>query len=196
MFETDRDWVLNNTDNGVITSSIVTEHGIHRGILREMVNKGELIQCSRGIYMLVDEWEDEFYILQQKYKRGIFSHATALYLLGYAERVPLRFYMTFPTQYHAASLKQENVSVTRVKDDNYELGVTTATTPAGNQVRIYDLERSLCDMMRGSSEDIQTIQFAMKKYASSKQRDINKLMRYAKQLRVEPKVRRYMEVLL
>ena len=196
MFESDKEWILSHADNGVVTSKAVTEQGIHRSILCEMVKSGELIQCSRGIYILADEWEDEFYILQKKYKRGIFSHSTSLYLLGYSERVPITFHMTFPTKYNSASLKQENVTVTRVNDLNYELGTTTVTTPAGNQVRIYDLERSLCDMLRGSSEDIQTIQYAMKKYAASKQRDINKLMRYAKQLHVEPKVRRYMEVLL
>ena len=89
-----------------------------------------------------------------------------------------------------------NVAVTRVNEKNYTLGISTAETPSGNTVQIYDLERSLCDILRGSSEDIQTVLYAMKKYASSKQRDINKLMRYAKQLRVEPKVRKYMEVLL
>ena len=146
--------------------------------------------------MLADEWEDEFYILQQKYKRGIFSHATALYPLGYSERVPLKFNMTFPTNYNSVSLKQMNVAVTRVNEKNYTLGISTAETPSGNTVQIYGLERSLCDILRGSSEDIQTVLYAMKKYASSKQRDINKLMRYAKQLRVEPKVRKYMEVLL
>lgn len=196
MYNEDREWILKNTDNGVITSKKVTEQGIHRGILSELVKSGELVQCSRGIYMLADEWEDEFYLLQKKYKRGIFSHATALYLLGYSERVPLSFHMTFPTKYNSASLKQENVIVTRVNDNNYVLGITTATTPSGNNVQIYDLERSLCDMLRGSSEDIQTIQYAMKKYTASKKRDINKLMRYAKQLRVEPKVRKYIEVLL
>lgn len=196
MIATDREWVLNNTKNGIITSKAVTEHGMHRSVLSRMVKDGELIQCSRGVYMLADEWEDEFFLLQQKYKRGIFSHTTALYLLGYSERVPLRFHMTFPTKYNSASLKKENVIVTRVKDENYKLGITNLVTPSGNQVRAYDLERSLCDIVRGSGDDIQIIQFAMKKYAASKEKDINKLMNYAKQLRVEPKVRKYMEVLL
>lgn len=196
MREENKEWILKNTDNGIITSKSVTEHGIHRSVLGEMVKSGELIQCSRGVYLLADEWEDELYLLQQKYKRGIFSHDTALYLLGYSERVPFIFHMTFPTKYHSVSLKNENVAVTRVNDNNYGLGISTAETPAGNTVQVYDLERSLCDMMRGSAEDIQTIQYAMKKYATSKHRDINKLVRYAKQLRVEPKVRKYIEVLL
>lgn len=188
--------IIKNAKNGVVTSSEVTEQGIHRGILRDMVQAGDLIQCSRGIYMLADEWEDEFFLLQQKYKRGVFSHSTALYLHGYSERVPFSFHMTFPTKYNSPSLKEANVTVTRVKDENYKLGLTEVTTPAGNQVVAYDLERSLCDVLRGSGDDIQIIQYAMKRYASSRQHDINKLMSYAKQLRVEPKIRRYMEVLL
>lgn len=192
----DRLLIIKNAKNGVVTSHKVTEQGVHRGILQEMVRNGELIQYSRGIYMLPDEWEDEFFLLQQKYKKGVFSHSTALYLHGYSDRVPLRFHMTFPTKYNSPSLKKANVDVSRVKNDNYELGITELITPAGNQVVAYDLERSLCDVLRGSGDDIQVVQYAMKKYASSRQRDINKLMRYAKQLHVEPKIRRYLEVLL
>ena len=56
----------------------------------------------------------------------------------------------------------------------------------------YDLERCLCDVLRGAGDDIQVIQYAMKKYAASRDRDVNKIMRYANQLRVAPKVRRYL----
>lgn len=196
MREENKEWILKNTDNGVITSKTVTEQGIHRSVLTEMVKNGELIRCSRGIYMLANEWEDELYLLQKKYKRGVFSHETALYLLGYSERVPLKYHMTFPTNYNSASLMNENVMITRVNAYNYELGITTVETPFGNKVKIYNLEHSLCDILRGSMDDIQIIQYAMKKYALSKEKDINKLMKYAKQLRVESKVRRYMEVLL
>ena len=36
----------------------------------------------------------------------------------------------------------------------------------------------------------------MRKYANSKEKDITKLMKYAEQLKVKPKVLNYMEVLL
>ena len=48
----------------------------------------------------------------------------------------------------------------------------------------------------GFGSDIQIVGAAMKKYATSKEKDIHKLMQYADQLRVKPKVLRYMEVLL
>ena len=196
MTESIKQKILSAADNGVVTTRKITELGISRSVLTELVASGDLVRCSRGIYMLADEWEDEFYLLQKRYAQGIFSHATALYLHGYSERVPLSMHMTFPTKYNSPSLAEENVIVTRVIPANYQLGITTAMTPSGNTVNVYDPERSLCDVVRGKGDDIQVIQYAMKKYAASRERDINKLMKYAKQLRVEPKIRQYMEVLL
>ena len=196
MNENTKQEILSAAENGVVTTRKITELGIRRSALTELVVSGDLIRCSRGIYMLADEWEDEFYLLQKRYAQGIFSHATALYLHGYSERVPLSVHMTFPTKYNSPSLDRENVIITRVLPANYQLGVATVTTPSGNSVTVYDLERSLCDVVRGKGDDIQVVQYAMKKYAASRQRDINKLMKYAQQLRVEPKIRQYMEVLL
>ncbi len=191
-----RDKVLSSADNGVITSAMITKMGLHRSVLTGLVDSGELVRCSRGIYMLSDAWQDDYKLLQERYSQGIISHQTALYLHGYSEQVPLSFHMTFPTNYNSPSLNSENVTVTRVIPKNYSLGITEVETPYGNKVRAYDLERTLCDIVRGSGENIQIIQFAMKKYASDRNHDINRLMAYAKQLRVEPKIQRYMEVLL
>lgn len=44
--------------------------------------------------------------------------------------------------------------------------------------------------------DIQVVNTAMKRYAASKEKDIHKLVKYAEQLRVKPKILHYMEVLL
>ena len=59
-----------------------------------------------------------------------------------------------------------------------------------------DLERTLCDIVRGSGSDVQIVGEAMKRYAGARDKNIGKLMEYAERLRVKPKVLRYMEVLL
>ena len=80
--------------------------------------------------------------------------------------------------------------------ENYEFGQIQIKSPSDNPIRVYDLERTLCDILRGSGSDIQIVSEAMKRYAASKDKNIHKLMKYADQLRVKPKVLRYMEVLL
>lgn len=183
-------------DNGVLLSSEVTKAGIRRSAISELVAEGLLVQSSRGVYMLADEFEDEFFLLQKRYSRGIYSHATALFLLGYSDRVPLSMHMTFPAGYNSNTIKTENITITRVSKLNYDLGITTVKTPYGNEIKVYDLERSLCDVLRGQGDDIQIVQAAFKKYVTDRNKDINKLYSYSKQLFVEPKVRKYIEVLL
>lgn len=188
--------LLETSKDGTVTAAQVSAAGLHRSILQELVESGELYRFSRGLYVQNNAWEDDFYLLQLKYGRGIYSHDTALYLLGYSDRTPAKYTMTFPKGYNASSLKKENVVVKRVVPENYYFGQTEIKSPSGNPIRIYDLERTLCDILRGSGNDIQIVGYAMKRYAASKNKDLRKLIQYAEQLRVKPKVLRYMEVLL
>ena len=188
--------LLEVSPDGTVTAEQVTTAGLHRSILQELVGNGELYRFGRGLYVRSSAWEDDFNLLQRKYGRGIYSHDTALYLLGYSDRTPVQYTMTFPKGYNSPSLKQESIIVKRVVPENYSFGVTEMQSPCGNPIRVYDLERTLCDILRGSGSDIQIVVAAMKKYAASREKDIHKLMQYAEQLRVKPKVLRYMEILL
>lgn len=188
--------LLKASTNGIITAQQVTDAGLHRSVLQKLVENEEIYRFGRGLYVLRDAWEDDFYLLQRKYGRGIYSYDTALYLLGYSDRTPAKYTMTFPKGYNSPSLKQENIDIRRVVPDNYAFGVIELQSPCGNPIYVYNLERTLCDILRGSGSDIQIVNSAMKKYASSKEKNIHKLMKYADQLRVKSKVLNYMEVLL
>ena len=188
--------LLRSSPDGTITAEQVTAAGLHRSVLQELVRDGVIYRFGRGLYNRSDVWEDDFYLLQRRYSRGIYSHDTALYLLGYSDRTPAQYTMTFPKGYNSPSLKQEHIIVKRVVPENYSFGVIELQSPCGNPIRVYDLERTLCDILRGSGSDVQIVGAAMKKYAVSREKDIHKLMRYAEQLRVKPKVLRYMEILL
>ncbi len=170
--------------------------GIHGQTLRKMVDSGELYKIDRDLYSFDEYWEDDLYIIQKRFSRGIYSHDTAIYLLGYSDRTPLKYDMTFPQGYNSKNLSGYDLKIRHVKAENYELGITTAVSQMGNEVKVYNLERSLCDILRGAGSNIELINSAMKKYAASKERDVSLLLEYAEQLRVKPKVMRYMEVLL
>ena len=188
--------ILKLSQSGTVTTKQITAAGLHRGVLKKLVENGDLYRFDRGIYICNNSWEDELYLLQHKYGRGIYSHDTALYLLGYSDRTPVKYIMTFPKGYNAPSLKKENIDIKRVVPENYSFGIISLTSPCGNPIRVYNLERTLCDILRGRGSDIQIIAPAMKRYAASKGKDIHKLIKYADQLHVKSKVLRYMEVLL
>ncbi len=188
--------ILKN-NNGIVTTMQVTEAGIPRRCLSAMVESGAIYRVDRGIYALPEVWEDEMFFMQYRFSKGIFSHETALYLHGMTDRTPIRYTMTFPFGYNTGSVKKQGIVAKLSTVKTYDLGIITISSPSGNPVKVYDIERTLCDIVKARHRaDIQVINQAMKTYASSKNKDIAKLMNYAEQLHVKPKVLMYMEVLL
>jgi hypothetical protein len=116
---------------------------------------------------------------------------------GLSDRTPHIYTMTFPHGYGAGHLKNSGVTAKFIQPALYDLGVTEMPSPCGNPLRVYNKERTLCDIVKGKNGcDIQIINQAMKAYADSTGKDMSKLIGYAEKLRVRPKILRYMEVLL
>ena len=182
-------------NNGFITSGQVTDAGIPRRCLSEMIDSGSIARVDRGVYALPEVWEDELFILQHRFSKGVYSHETALYLHAMTDRTPHRYTMTFPHGYNAGNAKKHNITVKLVLPKFYELGITDAVSPSDHRLKAYDIERTLCDVVKNNS-DIQIVNQAMKTYAASKNKDISKLVGYAEQLRVKARILTYMEVLL
>ena len=64
-------------------------------------------------------------------------------------------------------------------------------------IKVYDIERTICDIIKNKSKiDIEIFTKALKDYAKMTNKDLFKLMKYAKKLGVDKKVREYMEILL
>lgn len=183
--------------NGTVTSRQVTESGIHRQYLTELVKKGKLELVERGVYIDPNAFVDTLYNLQSRYGKGIYSHGTALYLHNLSERTPIEYTMTFPSSYNITRVKDRNIKTYRTKTEFHQLGVERITTSHGNRVRAYNMERTLCDLVRGNSRvDREEVTTAFKEYAKRKNKDLNMLFKYAKLLRTDQRVRAYMEVLL
>ena len=183
--------------SGIVTTAQISAAGIPRHYLSRMVADNILRRVARGIYAAPEAWEDEMFLLQYKYSKGIFSHETALYIHGFTDRTPTRFVMTFPYGYHAQSIASTNIRMKKAVKSLYDLGIVDGKTSFGNEIRLYDLERTLCDIVKGNNNcDIQIVNQAMKKYAAFKGKNISRLLQYAEQSRVKPKILAYMEILL
>lgn len=183
--------------SGIVTTAQVSAADIPRHYLSKMVAENLLRRVDRGVYAAPEAWEDEMFLLQYKYSKGIFSHETALYVHGFTDRTPTRFVMTFPYGYHAQSIVGKTIRMKKVVKSIYDLGIVDGKTAFGNIIRLYDLERTLCDIVKGNNNcDIQIVNQAMKQYAAFKGKNISRLLQYAEELRVKPKILAYMEILL
>ena len=188
---------LLKNQNGILLTSDLTNLGIPRTYLSILEKNGEVRRVSRGVYSAANYMVDEMAALQSRYRAAIFSHETALYLLNLTDRTPLLYSVTVPSGYNATSLKAGGAKVYFVKRGLYPLGLTTMKSLHGNHIKTFNLERTICDVVRNRNQmDVQFVNEALKKYVIRRDRNINQLYDYARQFRVQKIIREYIEVLL
>lgn len=184
-------------NSGVITTKLAEKNNIHREYLRELIRQGKLERVSHGVYITPDVWEDKMFIHQLRKKKMIYSHETALFMNDLTDREPLVYSVTVPYGYNDSRLKKEGLVVHTVKKELFELGAIIKKTPFGNDVKVYDQERAICDLIRNRySQDQAIITDALKKYVGRQNKDLNKLISYACKFRVANIINTYLEVLL
>ena len=184
-------------NNNMITTSDVLSMGFSRMLLSKYVKEGLLERCRQGVYMLPEETQDDMYILMLSSKKIIFSHDTALFLNGLSDRTPFTHSVTIPSNACLPKAIIVECNCYYVKPELHQLGAIDMKTTFGNVVRCYDAERTVCDLLRSRTRiDEETVIAAIKNYAESRNKDLNKLSEYAKQFKVEKTLKRYLEVLL
>ncbi|MGL4382364.1 MAG: type IV toxin-antitoxin system AbiEi family antitoxin domain-containing protein, partial [Bacilli bacterium] len=135
-------------NNGIVTTALVQEKGIARQYLKNMVDSGKLTKVARGVYVLPEVWDDEFFNLHSQFKKGIFSNETALFLQDLTDRAPISYSMCFPNNYNLTKVKNNGVLASRAKEPIYSLGIVEVRTPSNNIVWAYNVEKTLCDILR------------------------------------------------
>ena len=105
--------------------------------------------------------------------------------------------ISIPSSYHSQFLNNSGHKIFYVSRDLFDLGTISMNTPHGNQVRTTDLERTICDILRSRSQiDTQVRNVALKGYVRNKDRNLDRLYRYAKRFHIQSIVREYLEILL
>lgn len=184
-------------NNGILRTSEVVDMGISKPVFYDYVKSKDLKQAAHGIYVSDDSWTDTLYLLHLRYGQLVFSHETALFFHDLTDREPFLYSTTVKRGYNASGLKGEGVSVYTVKKELHGIGVTSMKTPFGHLVPVYDMERTICDLIRSRNHiEMQTYQDALKQYARRKDKNLRNLMNYAQMFRVEKILRQYLEVLL
>ncbi len=182
---------------GFVTAQLLSEQGISHPWASHLVNRGRLVRVERGLYTLPETPSDIFYSTQCRFRRGIFSHASALFLHKMTDRTPYVLELTFPAGYHAGNARASGHCCYRVSKKLYGSSVVDALTPCGNKVRVYSPERTICDVFKSTrgvpmDEEIN----ALKAYLRMPSRNINHLFSIATELKVDELVRPYLEALL
>ena len=183
-------------NNEIITPVQLEEKGISRVYLSKMAEEGIIERIDRGIYVTKDYKYDEYYIFQLKYPKTIFSYNTALYFYQMTERTPIKMDVTVYREYNPHRFK-DYVNVYKVNKEFFDLGVVERKSPQGMKVKTYNLERTVCDIIKDKdSIDIEIRNKAIKKCIKSKEFNPSKMFEYAKKMNIYDKVKNHMEAII
>ena len=188
---------LLKSSKGVITAKLADAHEIHREYLGEFVRQGKLERIAHGIYITPEVWEDKMLLYQIRKSKMVYSHETALLLNDLTDRDPVTYCVTVPTGYNTSKLNQDGLIVHTIKKELLDLGICTKQNIFGNDIRTYNMERTICDILRDrNNQDAVVVSDALKRYVRRSDKDLNRLMKYAGIFRIEKVLRNYLEVLL
>lgn len=184
-------------DSGILLTKNAIEAGISKHALYNFIRDNGFEKAAHGVYASPETWEDENYILSLRCPQGVLSHDEALYYHGLTDREPLQKTITIYTGYGTSRMVADGIKVFTVKKELLDIGKEIVKTSYGHDIPLYNRERTICDLIRSRNRfEIQDSQTALKTYIMGKNKNLNRLMEYAKLFHVDKKIREYMEVLL
>jgi hypothetical protein len=184
-------------DSGILLTKNAIEAGISKHALYNFIRNNGFEKAAHGVYASPETWKDENYILSLRCPQGVLSHDEALYYHGLTDREPLQKTITIYTGYGTSRMVVDGIKVFTVKKELLDIGKEIVKTSYGHDIPLYNRERTICDLIRSRNRfEIQDFQTALKTYIMGKNKNLNRLMEYAKLFHVDKKIREYMEVLL
>lgn len=189
---------LAKKNNGIIRTKMAVENKIPKDYLKFAVDDGVLEKARNGIYITADTMEDELYFLQLKSKNLIYSYETSAYYNGLTTRDPLVLSITTTRNNNISNIKSNyKLEFHFVSNEKLNLGLTTTKTMFGNTIQIYDKERTICDLFsKNYVGDRYVVNESLKTYLKMEDKNLTKLLKYAKEVGVENVIKDKLEILL
>ena len=152
-------------NGGLMTTAQAVSGGLSKTMLGKYVASGELIRVRHGLYSLPDAVVDDAFALYLQNDGIVFSHDSALFLNGLADRTPFTHTVTVPSNKVLPKSVKEKCNCFYIRPDLFEVGLTTKRTTFGNEVPCYDAERTICDILRSRRRlDDEIVVAAIKKH--------------------------------
>lgn len=182
-------------NDGLLNFNQVKQLGLSYYTLNLMLANAEIYSDERGLYSLPNVYVDEWFAIQHRFPKGIFSLDSALWLQGLSLTVPFRPTLSFPYGTNTKNIKQNNI-LPIVLRSYYDIGIEQLERQPKQSIFVYSRERTLAECLRPIYKmDIQLISTAFQIYFKSNQHHLDELYYYGKLFKVTRKLQSYIEVL-
>lgn len=178
--------------NYIMTTAELTASKLYYADIKLLMDKGLIEKVKRGYYHWLDDYgESEIVIINRLFPDAVLCMETALFYYKYSDRNPAEWNLAIDKNASRQRTKIDYpfIKAYRVEPELVTLGETTGKIDSID-VRIYDRDRTLCDVLRNMSKmDKEIFNKAIQGYIKDPKKNIPNLMAYAKVLRVQKRVR-------
>lgn len=182
-------------NEGLLNFNQVKQLGLSYYMLNLMLANEEIYSDERGLYSLPNVYVDEWFCIQHRFPKGIFSLDSALWLHGLSLTVPFQPTLSFPYGTNTKKLKLNNI-LPIVLRAHYDKGIEQLERQPKQFISLYSRERTLAECLRPIYKiDIQLISTAFQMYFKDKKYNLDELYYYGKLFKVTSKLQSYIEVL-
>lgn len=185
------------SNNGIATSKQLLDAGFSRLMLYNSMTQGLISKESHGNYYWTGKKPDDYVAIQNRSEKVVFSHLSALFLQNICVEKPTVIDFTVAQGVNVARIKRdyENARIHYCRKELKDLGKIQLLTAEGFKLSVYDIERSICDLIRDKKQMDEDLFVSSIKEFFGGSLDKEKLLRYAELLHVKEAVHMYMQVL-
>ena len=186
-------------NNYVMTTAELLEAKLYYADIKQLLDEGFIERVRRGYYHWVqDDGESEIVIINRLFPDAVLCMETALFYYHYSDRNPSEW--SFAIDKNISKLRT-NIDYPFIKAYRVERQLLTLGETEGiidnHKVRIYDRDRTICDVLRNMNKmDKEIFNKAIQGYVADPKKSIPNLMKYAQVLRVQKKVNEWIGVWL
>ncbi len=173
---------------GYIKTQDLKKMGFNNYNINDLLKKKILRKVAYGLYIDYSLEEDELYIYQLKYPLIIYSYNTAFYLHKISERIPHIYDVTVP---RGKRVKDKyNFYIHQVVGNIYQIGITEVLSPLGNPLKVYNLERCICDIIKKPSQlESELLNKIISRCFKENKIDVDLLIEYSKKFNIYKEIK-------
>lgn len=162
----------------------------------ESVRRGELIQVRRGIYANIDQLSGNMIDINAIVPDGILCLWSAWSIHQLTTSMPQAFHVAIKRDRKVTVPSFPKLELHHYTESILEIGVATMEID-GFSIKLYDVERSVCDAVKFRNKvGIDVCSEIINNYLERPDRNLSKLMDYARLLRVGTILEQYLQVKL
>lgn len=190
---------LFNQHHYIMSTAELLEAKLYYANIKQLLDEGFIERVRRGYYHWVeDQGESEVTIINHLFPDAVLCMETALFYYKYSDRNPAEwsFAIDRNVSKFRTNIEYPFIKAYRVKSDLVTLGETAGEIDF-TKVRIYNRDRTICDVLKNMSKmDKEIFNKAIQGYVNDPKKNIPNLMIYAKKLRVQKKIKELIGVWL